>query len=82
MNQGVRIAMKSLLTLIVFFATVASNAQPGPLPPQEIMKQNDLNKDGKITKAEAKKAGTPLAKIFDLVDSNKDGVITLAELSN
>lgn len=82
MNQGVRIAMKSFLTLIVFLATAASNAQPGPLPPQEIMKQNDLNKDGKITKVEAKKAGTPLAKIFDLVDGNKDGVITLAELSN
>jgi Ca2+-binding EF-hand superfamily protein len=69
---------KYLLASLCLFASFAVQAQMPP--PEEIMKDNDANKDGKITREEA--AATPLANFFDLLDSNKDGVITMEELKN
>jgi Ca2+-binding EF-hand superfamily protein len=69
---------KHLLASLTLFASFALQAQMPP--PEEIMKDNDANKDGKITREEA--AATPLANFFDLLDNNKDGVITLEELKN
>ncbi len=67
-----------LFASLCLFASFAVQAQMPP--PEEIMKDNDANMDGKITREEAAK--TPLANFFDLLDTNKDGVITLQELKN
>jgi Ca2+-binding EF-hand superfamily protein len=69
---------KILLTSLCLLASAALQAQ---MPPAEdIMKDNDADKDGKITKEEAK--ATELTNFFDLLDANKDGIITLEELKN
>lgn len=49
--------------------------------PEAIMANNDLNKDGVITKEEAVKSGKALARMWDSYDLNKDGKVELAELA-
>lgn len=67
--------MMKKLILLCSFAGVANAQMPSP---EDIMKDNDKNSDGSITKEEA--AATPLSQFFDEIDSNKDGKIVLAEL--
>jgi Ca2+-binding EF-hand superfamily protein len=44
-------------------------------------KASDANKDGKLTKQEAKSGGmTRIASYFSRIDSDKDGFVTLAQL--
>lgn len=71
--------MKKLIPAIVLIACGAAYAQAPPSPAQ-ILKENDKNNDGAITKEEAK--GSMLEQFFDGIDSNKDGKITTAELQN
>jgi Ca2+-binding EF-hand superfamily protein len=71
--------MKKLIVTLSLLVSAGAFAQAPP-PPEEIMKQNDKNKDGVITKAEAEAAGTPLAQFFDQLDTNKDGKLTMEEL--
>jgi hypothetical protein len=49
--------------------------------PETIMANNDLNKDGIITREEAKTAGKALARMWDSYDLNKDGKVEYAELA-
>ena len=46
---------------------------------ETIFSQMDVNKDGKISKSEAK---GPLAKSFSTIDTNNDGFISVEELQN
>lgn len=46
-----------------------------------ILANNDLDKDGVVTKEEAKKAGKALIRMWDSYDLNKDGKVELAELA-
>lgn len=70
--------MRMLLATLVPVAALAQQ----PSSPEEIMTANDLNEDGVITRAEAERADTPLAAIFDQVDSDMDGRITMQELED
>ena len=75
--------MKKLIipALLIFigYASQAAHKKPNQHPPtiDQIMKDLDANKDGKISKAEAK---GPLKNEFDKVDTNKDGYLSKAEL--
>lgn len=77
--------MKAFLYLFIIFFAASCNAQSKdssrrdqkPPNPEQIIKDLDVNKDGKISK---KEANGPLAKDFDAIDSNSDGYITLEEL--
>lgn len=51
--------------------------QHTPPKPEEVMQDMDINKDGKISKEEAK---GPIVDDFKKIDLNKDGFITLVEL--
>ena len=44
---------------------------------EELMKQMDVNEDGKLSKKEVK---GPLKKDFDKIDANEDGFLTKEEL--
>lgn len=44
-----------------------------------MIKRADLNKDGKISKAEMERG---IAVTFAMIDANGDGVLTIAEISN
>ena len=50
----------------------------GPPSPEKILADMDANKDGKISKDEAR---GPLAGDFERLDADKDGALTVAELS-
>jgi len=69
--------MKKLLPAILLIASASAYAQAPPSPDQ-IMKENDKNNDGVITREEAK--GSELDMFFDLVDGDHDGKITMDEL--
>lgn len=70
--------MKKLIPMIMLIACGSAYAQ---MPsPDQILKENDKNGDGAITKEEAK--GSMMEQFFDMMDSNKDGKITAAELQN
>lgn len=49
--------------------------------PEAILASNDLNKDGVVTREEAKSAGRALIRMWDSYDLNKDGSVDLAELA-
>lgn len=49
--------------------------------PEAIMANNDLDKDGVITREEAKTAGRALIRMWDSYDLNRDGIVELAELA-
>lgn len=49
--------------------------------PDTIMTNNDLNKDGVVTKEEATRAGRALIRMWDSYDFNKDGKVDHAEVS-
>lgn len=65
------------LPAVLVLAAAAAQAQPVP---DEIMRRNDINEDGVITRAEAEESGTPLIEIFDEVDADGDGRLTRQEL--
>lgn len=73
----------NLFILCLFILSCSSNAQnPTDDPPKrpsvdKIFKDLDSNKDGKISKTEAK---GPIKKDFAKIDLNKDGFITKVEL--
>ena len=48
--------------------------------PEFVMGNNDLDKDGIITREEATKAGRQLAQTWDFFDTSKDGKVDLEEL--
>lgn len=48
---------------------------------EAILANNDLDKDGVVTKEEARKAGKALIRMWDSYDLNKDGKVELAELA-
>lgn len=72
---------KSLPAALSLALLCAAHGQEPPSP-EEIMRQNDLNEDGVITRSEADEAGTPLATLFDQIDTNGDGRITMQELES
>jgi Ca2+-binding EF-hand superfamily protein len=49
--------------------------------PETILANNDLDKDGIVTKEEAKTAGKALYRMWDSYDLNKDGKVEYAELA-
>lgn len=49
--------------------------------PEAILASNDLNKDGVVTRDEARTAGRALIRMWDSYDLNTDGVVELAELA-
>lgn len=69
--------MKKLIPAILLVASANAYAQAPPSA-EQILKDNDKNSDGVITKEEAK--GSELEMFFDLVDGNHDGTITMDEL--
>lgn len=70
--------MKKLIPAALLIISGTAFAQ---MPsPDEIMKENDKNNDGVITKEEA--AASPLGGFFDMIDANHDGKITKEELQN
>lgn len=69
-----------IVCAVVLSATCGLAIAQAPPPPEQIMAENDTDKNGEITKAEADASGTPLKDFFDQIDANKDGKITMAEL--
>lgn len=68
--------MKKLIPAILLIASASAYAQ---MPsPEQMLKENDKNNDGAITKEEAK--GSMLEMFFDNLDGNHDGKITMDEL--
>lgn len=63
------------LTLVEFNAALQAAALP-PANAAPYLGKLDVNKDGKVTKAENR---TPAAAEFDSLDTNKDGTLTQAE---
>ncbi|MGA9637164.1 EF-hand domain-containing protein [Flavobacterium sp.] len=81
-NKTLKNTLYSAIVLVA--GTCISYAQPpqgeeGKKPPtvDEIFKQMDANKDGKLSKAEIK---GPLKDVFTKIDTNKDGFLTKEEL--
>ena len=74
-----------LFVLMSSLVSLGANAQaPGgnkdrqqPPSTEELIKMMDSNKDGKLSKDEAK---GPLEKDFAKIDTNKDGFLSQAEL--
>jgi hypothetical protein len=59
------------------------NAVAGPAPSVDsVFANNDLNKDGIITKAEATASGKRMILQWDLYDANKDNKADKAEVTN
>lgn len=81
-NKMISKIVYSILMLLV--GTVFTYAQPprgqegkNRPTPEVLIKEMDINKDGKLSKGEVK---GPLKNDFDKVDLNKDGFITKEEL--
>ena len=75
------ISYSNLMLFLGTFITVAQppEGQEGKKPPtiEELFKQMDANKDGKLSKTELK---GPLKDDFAKIDLNKDGFLTKEEL--
>jgi Ca2+-binding EF-hand superfamily protein len=89
-----QLALLLALAIAVHAATHAAQApvSPGTSSPtpgsatsqvsvETAMANNDLNKDGVITKAEATKAARRLIQSWDQYDLNKDGKVDKSELA-
>ena len=71
-----------MLLLPALCGAGAAHAQPPTaVTPEFVMANNDLNKDGIITREEADKAGRQLAQNWDTFDLNKDGKVDTGELT-
>jgi hypothetical protein len=68
-----------VLTAIALLFVAPAFAQDATKP-EEVLANNDLNKDGVITREEATKAGRQLAQLWDYFDLNKDGKVDMDEL--
>lgn len=68
--------MKRLIPAILLIASAGAYAQMPSA--DDIMKENDKNKDGVIAKEEVK--GSMLEMVFDFMDGNHDGKLTMDEL--
>src|SRR5206468_2099635 len=80
----IRIGMSSTaLFLLVALSASAGDNEPAkpkrPVPPavQQLLERQDRDKDGKVSREEAR---GPLAQQFDLLDTNKDGFLDRKEL--
>lgn len=74
---------KVVLIAMALCGSVLAQPPGGGMPsPEEIMKRNDANEDGVITKDEVENSGRPIAQMFGNIDTNKDGKIDLEELKN
>ena len=69
--------MNKLIPAAMLLSLVGTAYAQAPSP-EEMMKENDTNNDGIVTREEAAK--TPLKDFFDMVDANHDSKVTLAEL--
>lgn len=47
---------------------------------EERFKRADANKDGRLTREEARKGMPVVSRNFDQIDANKDGVVTMEEI--
>lgn len=81
-NKAIKKVMYTALMLVT--GTVLTYAQPsqgqeGKKPPtaEQLMKEMDANKDGKLALAELK---GPIKEDFKKIDLNKDGFLSLEEL--
>lgn len=72
-----RTVLNMALLLLLSTITLASHAQHKAHSAQDVINKQDADKDGKISKAEAK---GKLNENFDKVDADRDGYITLQEL--
>jgi hypothetical protein len=64
-------------------AQAAQAAAPGggePVTAEVVITNNDQNKDGVVTKAEAVATGRQLAQAWDTFDTNKDGKVDVEEV--
>ncbi len=53
---------------------------PAMVKPDFVVKNNDLNGDGIVTREEAMKSGASLARMWELYDLDKDGKVNAAEI--
>lgn len=83
--------LRTAIVVAATFLPALALAQPGgrggaPQPAREleptaeIMTANDRNRDGKITSAEAREAGTWLAATFYTFDINRNGQVVPEEI--
>ncbi len=66
----------TLSTIAASLLVIAISAHAGP---SNHMGEMDTNKDGKVSKDEAK-TSPALSKNFDLIDADKDGFVSMAEM--
>ena len=70
----------SLALVVPMLGALGAAHAQAPVTPEFVMANNDLNKDGIITREEAMKAGRQLAQAWDFFDTNKDGKVDMDEL--
>lgn len=70
----------SLLCVLGLSAGLGVAQEQPAVTPEFVMGNNDLDKDGIITRDEATKAGRQLAQRWDFFDTNKDGKVDMAEV--
>ncbi|WP_366186346.1 EF-hand domain-containing protein [Flavobacterium ovatum] len=76
--------LKIVCSLVLFLGTANAFAQPNenqerkaPPTAEQLIKEMDANKDGKLSKEELK---GPIKNDFTKIDTNKDGFLSLEEL--